>query len=273
VTWVIGASSIFGYGAMISDVRVTFSDGREADLVQKAYGLGPFIVGGFAGSINIGFQMLESLSRLLVVPADAPQPGAWEPDTVAESWQPTAAKIFAAADKREQAGQSHIMLVGISHEIDAKTVHLPNVVQGPRAFIIRMVSPNFEPEITRQKLSVGHIGSGSAVLRYTELMKSHFDVGSDTLKAEMGAPGMWPRMLGHSVMRVVEDHPVDGISPHVHILVCRSGEIFMMHNDSRKFPPGDAEPIEFKMPPVARSYAEFLSMCRADGIAAEGAVA
>jgi hypothetical protein len=40
MTWVIGASSIFDYGAMMSDVRVTFSDGRQHELVQKAYAVG-----------------------------------------------------------------------------------------------------------------------------------------------------------------------------------------------------------------------------------------
>ena len=273
MTWIIGASSIFGYGAMMSDVRVTFGDGRQADLVQKAYGLGPYIVGGFAGSINIGFQMLESLSKSLVVPPNAPQPGAWEPEWVAEQWQPSAAKIFAAADKREQAGQSHILLVGISHKIDPELAKNPNIVQGPRAYLTKMRSPAFEPEVTTRPLSVVHIGSGSAVLHYTEMMQSYFDVHSDTLKAEMGAPGMWPRMLGHGIMRLVEDHPVDGISPHVNILVCRSGEIFMMTNDSRKFPPDGAEPIEFKMPAIARSYAEFLSRCRDEGLSAVGAIA
>jgi hypothetical protein len=48
----MGASSIFGYGAIISDVRVTFADGSEKDMVQKAYSLGPYIVGGFAGPIK-----------------------------------------------------------------------------------------------------------------------------------------------------------------------------------------------------------------------------
>src|SRR2546421_679047 len=98
MTWVIGASSIFGYGAMMSDVRVTFGDGRQADLVEKAYAVGPYIVAGFAGSIKIGFMMLESLSRLLIVPPNAPQPGAWEPEWVAEQWQSIAARIFEAAD-------------------------------------------------------------------------------------------------------------------------------------------------------------------------------
>lgn len=32
MTWVVGASSILGYGVMISDVRITFSDGTEKDM-------------------------------------------------------------------------------------------------------------------------------------------------------------------------------------------------------------------------------------------------
>jgi hypothetical protein len=224
----------------MSDVRVPFSDGSQRDIVQKAYGL---------------------------------QPGAWEPIEVANHWKTIATGIFSAAHPDEQAGQSHIMLVGISHEADPATVHIPNVVQGPRAIIIRMRSPNFEPEITSRRLSVERIGSGAGVVRYTELMQSYFDIGSDTLKAETAAFGMWPRMLGHGVMRVVEDNPIDGISPHVHILVCRSGDIIAMANDSRKFPQDGSGPIEFKMPPVARSYSEFLAMCQADGIGARGAVA
>jgi hypothetical protein len=80
MTWVIGASSIFDYGAMMSDVRVTFRDGSERDLVQKAYPVGPYIVAGYAGSVRIGFQMLDSLTKFLIVPANAPQPGAWEPE-------------------------------------------------------------------------------------------------------------------------------------------------------------------------------------------------
>ena len=89
MTWVIGASSVFDYGAMMSDVRVTLPDNSERDLVQKAYPVGPFIVAGFAGSVRIGFQMTESRKEFLVMPSNA-RPGAWEPGWVAEHWKPTA---------------------------------------------------------------------------------------------------------------------------------------------------------------------------------------
>jgi hypothetical protein len=103
-------------------------------------------------------------------------------------------------------------------------------------------------------------------------MQSYFDVKSGTLQAETAAFGMWPKMIGGGVMRVVNEHPINGISPHVHIVVCRSGQIFVMNNDTKTYGPGDTEIVEFKMPRVAHGYAEFLSMCTASGIAVEGAI-
>ena len=60
MTWVVGAPSVFGYGALYSDVQVTFADGNTRDLVQKAYPLSNFIAAGFAGSVRVGFMLLQS---------------------------------------------------------------------------------------------------------------------------------------------------------------------------------------------------------------------
>ncbi len=265
MTWVIGASSIFGYGAIMSDVRVTFSGGSERDILQKAYPLGPYIIGGFAGSVKIGFELLNSLQYGLSPPATAGPPGSlwtWDPVAVAHEWQSVARAIFANADPAEQAAHSHILIVGISHEaLNPDAVKAPNIIQRPRAIIIRMMSPEFEPLITSKPLSVEHIGSGANVEKYVELMEHYFDPMSGTLQAETAAFGMWPKMLSSGVRQVVSEHPVSGVSPHVHILVCRSGQMFMMTNDTTIVPHGK-EPIEFKMPKVAQSYGEFLASCK-----------
>src|SRR5262245_39838206 len=126
MTWVIGASSIFGYGAMLSDVRVTFKDGRQLDLVQKSFPVGPYIVAGFAGSVKIGFQMLRSLTKFLIVPPDAPKPGARDPEWVAEHWKAIAAHTFSTADARERALGCQILLVGVSHKVE------PEILANPR---------------------------------------------------------------------------------------------------------------------------------------------
>jgi hypothetical protein len=272
MTWVIGASSIFGYGTMMSDVRVTLNDGSERDLVQKACAVGRYIVAGFAGSVQIGFQMLESLTKFLV-PPDAAQPGAWEPEWVAERWKPIASKLFASAPPAEQALRCQILLVGVSHKIDLEAAANPRAVQMPRACIIRFSSPDFDFVLQNRRLSIEHIGSGGGVEHYTKTMQKYFELNSESLKAEMGTLGMWPKMLGSNVARLVAERPIGGVSPHVHILVCASGQIFTMTNDETRFPSKEGEPIEFKMPKVARSYQEFRLRCRSTGVAAEGAVA
>src|SRR5262249_39649662 len=149
----------------------------------------------------------------------------------------------------------------------------PRAVLMPHACIVRFSSPNFDPIIKNKRLSVDHIGSGGGVEHYTNMMQRHFELSSGILKAEMGALGMWPKILGHNVARVVAEQPIEGISPHVHILVCRNGEIFTMTNDETRFPASGGEPIEFKMPDVARNYQQFILKCHSSGIAAEGALA
>jgi len=57
MTWAAAASTIFGYGALYSDVQVTFRDGNTKDLLQKAYPVSNFIAAGFAGSVRIGFKL------------------------------------------------------------------------------------------------------------------------------------------------------------------------------------------------------------------------
>jgi hypothetical protein len=274
VTWIIGASSIFGYGAIMSDVRITFSDGSERDMLQKAYPLGPYVIGGFAGSVRIGFELLNSLQYGLEPPDHDGPLGShwtWEPAGIAHEWQPIAKTIFANAPPAEQACGSHILIVGISHEgLTDDAAQAPNVIRRPRAIIIRMMSPKFEPLVTSRQLSVEHIGSGAYVEKYVELMKHYFDPMSDTLQSETAAFGMWPKMLARGVRQIVNDDPVSGISPHVHILLCRSGHISMLTNDTTIVPKGK-DPIEFKMPKVARGYAQFLEMCSATGVAAAGA--
>jgi hypothetical protein len=273
MTWVIGASSIFDYGVMVSDVRVTFSDGSQRDLVKKAHPVGPYIVAGFAGSVRIGFQMLRSLAKFLIVPPNAPQPCAWEPEWVAEHWKPIAAQGFATADPREQALRCQILLVGISNNIDPEVLANPRAVPMPRACLVRFSSPDFDPVLTKTGLAVDHIGSGGTVEHYTQMIQHYFDPASETLKFETAGPGWWPKMLGHSVGSIVNEHPVDGVSPHVHILGCRNGGFLDMTNDETRFPADGSGPIEFKMPAVVRNYQEFLDKCRTSGVAAECAVA
>jgi len=71
MTWVIGGFTIFGYGVMISDICVTWKDGGyKKDCLQKIYPLGNYIFRGFAGSVELGFMMLQDLRNFLKLPEE-----------------------------------------------------------------------------------------------------------------------------------------------------------------------------------------------------------
>ena len=107
MTWVVGASSILGYGAMISDVRITFSDGTQSDMLRKVYPVGPWILAGFAGSVKIGLALIDNLRRSLAsaIPLEAPEGYGFvfNPDAVAEEWSPQATEIFRTMPKEERS--------------------------------------------------------------------------------------------------------------------------------------------------------------------------
>jgi len=59
MTWIVGTASLFGNSILVSDICVTFTDNsgqqKHVDCIQKIYPLGQFVLGGFSGSVKIGF--------------------------------------------------------------------------------------------------------------------------------------------------------------------------------------------------------------------------
>jgi len=54
---------MFGYGFGLSDIRVTLGNGTEVDCLQKIYPVARWVAAGFSGSVQIGFALIDSLSR------------------------------------------------------------------------------------------------------------------------------------------------------------------------------------------------------------------
>jgi hypothetical protein len=65
MTWIIGMPTMWGYSFGISDIRVTLADGSERDCLQKIYPIAHSIALGFAGSVCIGFKMVEVMREWL----------------------------------------------------------------------------------------------------------------------------------------------------------------------------------------------------------------
>lgn len=265
MTWVIAGSSIFGTGALVSDTRVQFSDGATAELLQKAYPVGNYIAAGFAGSVRIGFDLIESLTNFMAVPVGTGA-HAWNPRGVASDWALTAKQIFDSAPPEEQRLQSQLLLLG------ASPVEHMGAPEFRRIDIARFASPDFTPRFAKRgALTVFHIGSGAGVREYVRGTKPLFRLGSGIHKAHMAGIDEWARTLAFSMTIAIRDHPNNGISQHFHVVAVRLGRIVMGTNDMTTHL-NDGPPVELKMPPVARSWQEFMSLANEQRANASGAI-
>jgi hypothetical protein len=268
MTWVIGAGSFLGHGIMISDIRISFSDGTEADLLRKAYTVAPYIIAGFAGSVRIGMELIDSL---IVACRGTPKGTYFPPEEIATGWQPHAAEIFAKSDEAEKKCQSHILLVGLTPQSRANQPPIPNVS------LITLKSPDFVPSVVayaEAASQVSHIGSGAHLQLYKDLANEFFGVGGYGAEALQSTgplmPGvnMWIAMFSHLAHRRLSEQAVPGISPHLHMHISRIGEIVWSKNDIVE----NGE-VKFQMPEVASNYEQFLQLCADHGKAATGAIA
>ena len=251
MTWVIGAAPLLGaYAAVVSDTRVTFGDGSSADLVRKVYPIGPFLVGGFAGSVQIGFDLLASIAEYLHIPPEESAGVAWQPEYVAEHWAPIAKAVFDSAPNVQKELGSQFLLAGPHPNED--------LIPGrARPYVVRLSWPLFEPEIINAG-ALG-IGSGDAVQTYSEGLRDLMSVGNAAWQGEVGNTGGWALALNIAVSTMLDDHPVEGIGRHVHIHVAMRGDFKIGTNDRTVFPK-DGPPVEIKMPLVAQNWEQLVHM-------------
>jgi hypothetical protein len=263
MTWVVAASTIYGYGALYSDVQVTLRDGTTRDVLQKAYPVANYMAGGFAGSVKIGFMLLQSLIDHLSVPDKPKGKYVCDPIVAALSWAPIALRVFGSAENDERALGSRLLLVGASPIEDQGF--------GAKIYFVRFASPTFEPQIMSRAIKLCSIGSGASVREYKHSIKPLFRLSSGLLKAEIGQPGGWGNQLGHAISHNLGQNPRAGISRHLNtILIAREGFLFGKTNQTVHHQ--DGSKTEHKMPTVAQSYDQFLSMAKASGSEGAGAL-
>ncbi len=253
MTWVVAASTIWGYGALCSDVQVTLRDGSTRDLLQKAYPVANSIAAGFAGSVRIGFSLIESLESALTPPPGTSKTALCHPVLAANGWAPIAKEVFDSASAEERALGSRVSMVGVSPNEEAGL--------GPKIYFARFASPDFSPQIMTRTVKICSIGTGASIQRYKHSIKPLFRLSSGILQAEVGNSGGWGVTLGYSIANATNWYPHPGISQHVlTILVARQG--FMYANSDQRTHHNDGTVTERKMPPLARTYGQFLAMLR-----------
>ncbi len=253
MTWVIGAISLFGYGVVVSDVQVSWKDSdRELPILQKAHFVGNTIVAGFAGSVRIGFRLVESLRAGM---ARAGPHEAWHPWWVAKHWHAEAERIFDSSEPQEKDLRSEILLVGISPNEQRQDV--------PKVYVIRMSSPSFRPMFFTKPLSMCSIGSGTGAAHYMAELASVLDLHSPILLLEQ-APGGWGTGIARAMEQAIRQQPMKGVSEHLQIHIARREGVAHGNNDERTIDSAGNETIR-KMPPLAASWFAFEQLASANG--------
>jgi hypothetical protein len=290
MTWIVGMPTMWGYSFGVSDVRVTLADGTERDCLQKIYPIGHSIAQGFAGSVRIGFKMVESMTEWLHNEATD---CAWLPLETVEIWPKIARDIFEAAPPLEQAGHCHLIMLSA----DPKARNGP----GPLTYMHIFRSPDFTPlRIATNK--VAGIGSGNFIEEYKtyldELSENHEQKFS-LMQMETSNPGGMGTNLGFRVTNLIQRTQPFGISSHLHYCWTYLGRTIIKTNDHVSIgawtamdsgsginqAEGLAKPstsnksetipggTSFKMPKIAQSWGELGEMLESTGARADGTVA
>ena len=142
MTWIVGASTLFGYGAIISDVQVSCStSGRRMDVLQKAHPVGKYIVAGFAGGVRPGLALLESLQNFLSS-EDAADDECWDPQWVADNWPIEACRVYQELERQGPDPETHILMLGLK----AAGTPEKRVMGGAIGHLSVFRSPDFVPQ-------------------------------------------------------------------------------------------------------------------------------
>ena len=209
MTWIAGSPTMFGYGFGVSDVRVTLVDGTEVDCLQKIHGIGRHVAAGFAGSVIIGFAMLDALRRLTSYEDERM---ACDPLALAKEWPDYAREIFASFPSQDQANRCHLVVIS-AHPKE----HVGNP-SWPRSHVHLFKSPRFEAHSIPVH-TLGSIGCGSTYEQCRQILES-FSTDHKRreffMQGEVGVPGGMATLIGDTLTTTLKKVQPKGVSAHLH---------------------------------------------------------
>ena len=257
MTWIVGTPTLFGYAILVSDIQVTFASNDKTqyfDCLQKIYPVSKSILGGFAGSVRIGFRLLEFIRRSS---QGAPENMDWSLDVIANTWLPRCfRRIFRFSEPEEKALGSRILLAG-AHP-------WRNNGPWPHTSVYRFASPNFEPTRAnyRQVLAIGS-PDGRYMAGITHLV-SDFVFMHASVGGEFGPSSM----LAHYLMSEVEEAPFPGVSAVFQVGIANRGRVAIDNFIEEKFTADGQKKDRPGFPRIASTYGEFIQFCESAGLAA-----
>ena len=163
MAWIVGASTLFGYGAVISDVQVSCgASGPRMDVLQKAYSVSRCIVAGFAGDVLPGFFLVQSL-RDFLNSRPPPTDECWDPQWVAENWPDKARRVYRQIREEYRPDGTDILMLSLKPAGNSEQRVMGDAIGHLSVFR----SPDFLPESKQGGRKAMSIGCGNGVEKYT----------------------------------------------------------------------------------------------------------
>ncbi len=260
MTWVVGTATPFGHALVASDIRVTWPGGITHDCLQKVYRLGDFVIGGFAGSVQIGLAMVDFLQRQF---AAADPGGGWDLEVISQTWLPRVLRHrFKLWPKELRASRCQLLLAAAHPTANMGDLPVPRTVV--RVFH----SPRFLAEEVRTT-EAGSIGSG--VTAYAEAIRgltSSFPFHQASLAGAETQAGI----LAQSLYSAVRRTPTQGVSPLFHAAMVTRGRIVIVPHEVDVFEKDGTRRPEIRLPHVATNRETFVQFSRDRGLSAESSL-
>jgi hypothetical protein len=245
MTWIVGTLTPFGFGIVASDIRVTLADKTEIDCLQKVHLVGNGLLAGFAGSVKIGFSLLQAL---VDESAKLPQNAAWNLDVISNTWWPRVAKrVYLSAERIERNARSQIILVG-AH---------PNKNQGPFPHVemFTFSSPDFQPI---KSATIASIGCGARAPDCMKIVEKAFGApNSEFLTLYKLGPLGLATGVGVTLQDAIRQNPMAGISGLFQVGIVSRGYCQIVQSEFYF----KEDRTEAKFPELARDYNSLIQFC------------
>jgi hypothetical protein len=254
MTWIVGTSSLYGSAILLSDICVTFQarDGSCSyhDCLQKIYPLGNFVIGGFSGSVLLGFQILgaingEGIKRYNNKP--------WEIEVIANTWLPRVARRVYNKAKMSEKTLGCKLIIASAHPSKNRGV-MPYAWTDTHIFS----APDFKP-ISLKAGEVGSIGSGTDVSVYADALLQ-IQKNDSLQQTALQNPEFQALIIASIIRDVVGKSPQEGVSKYVQIGLVSRGSV-RIENIEYRDANGDGTDTITKTPKVVRGYQEFKKYC------------
>lgn len=265
MTWLVGTNTFFGHAVIASDICVTFtSNSGETtyiDCLQKVYPLGKFIIGGFAGSVRIGFYLIGHLQTELSILDEG---NVWDLDIIANTWLPRVVRrIFNSSPSDEKNLGVSIILASVH---PTKNGPFPKT---PLTLVYKFNSPNFEPQEAAQNEVFG-IGSGAGII---DCMNNVNEICNSFSfhKAIYGGEQYQAMRVADILEREIQKLPLPGVSNLFQFATVNRNK-YEIFNHERDIVTSEGRKPLVRFPKIYSNYEEFKNFAKNLGVKAECAI-